>query len=63
MPRLNPAPLTVTSPSIVFDDRPLDAISDDECVTLLAEAVDDHDPSHLDDVARLIARLAVPIEL
>ncbi|MDB5521399.1 MAG: hypothetical protein JWQ82_996, partial [Tardiphaga sp.] len=41
----------------------LEAISDDECVTLLAEAVDEHDAEHLDDVARLIARLAVPIEL
>ena len=53
----------VPSPSIAFGGRSLEAISDDECMTLLAEAVDEHDPTHLDEVACLIARLAVPIEL
>jgi hypothetical protein len=38
-------------------------ISDDECVTRLAAAVESHDSNDLDEVAELIARLAVPIEL
>lgn len=51
------------SPSLAFGGRALEAISDDECVALLAEAVDEHDASHLDEVVSLIARLAVPIRL
>jgi hypothetical protein len=47
-------------PSIVPSDVP--AMSDDECLTRLARAVEDHDAGALDEVARLIARLAVPIE-
>jgi len=38
------------------------AISDDECLVRLAQAVAEHDSDHLDEVARLIGRLAVPIE-
>jgi hypothetical protein len=50
-------------------------ISDDECVMRLAEAVEAHDngrdserggdrdSDHLDEVALLIGRLAVPIEI
>jgi hypothetical protein len=38
------------------------ALSDDECLTRLAQAVEGHDDDHLDEVARLIARLAVTIE-
>jgi len=38
------------------------AMSDDECLARLARAVRDHDAEQLDEVARLIARLAVPIE-
>jgi hypothetical protein len=47
-------------PSIVPSDVP--AMSDDECLARLARAVRDHDAEQLDEVARLIARLAVPIE-
>jgi hypothetical protein len=35
----------------------------DECVALLAHAVDEHDEAHLDEVASLISQLAVVIEL
>lgn len=47
-------------PSIVPSDVP--ALSDDECLVRLAQAVEAHDSDHLDEVARLIARLAVTIE-
>ncbi len=47
-------------PSIVPSDIP--AMSDDECLIRLAQAVEEHDSSHLDEVARLIGRLAVTIE-
>jgi hypothetical protein len=41
-------------------DIPL--ISDDECLMRLARAVEQHDSDALDEVARLIGRLAVTIE-
>ncbi len=47
-------------PSIVPGDIP--AMSDDECLLRLAQAVQDHDSSHLDEIAMLIGRLAVAIE-
>jgi hypothetical protein len=47
-------------PSIVPNDLP--AMSDDECLARLARAVADHDSGQLDEVARLIGRLAVTIE-
>jgi hypothetical protein len=47
-------------PGIVPDDIP--ALSDDECLARLAEAIEQHDPEHLEEVARLIGRLAVTIE-
>ena len=47
-------------PSIVPSDVP--AMSDHECLARLAWAVKDHNAERLDEVARLIARLAVPIE-
>ena len=47
-------------PSIVPSDVP--AMSDDECLVRLAQAVKDHDCDRLGEVARLIGRLAVPIE-
>ena len=47
-------------PSIVPGDIP--AMSDDECLRRLAQAVEAHDTEHLDEVARMIARLAVTIE-
>jgi hypothetical protein len=37
-------------------------LSDDECLARLAHAVEEHDSSRLDEVARLIGRLAVTIE-
>jgi len=47
-------------PSIVPGD--IHALSDDECLLRLARAVAVHDSEHLDEVARLIGRLAVTIE-
>jgi hypothetical protein len=38
------------------------AMSDDECLARLAQALEDHDSGELDEVARLIGRLAVTIE-
>ena len=52
-------PIT-TIPSIVPGNAP--SMSDEECLVRLARAVRDHDDEKLDEVARLIARLAVPIE-
>ena len=37
-------------------------MSDDECLVRLAQALADHDTDKLDEVAKLIARLAVTIE-
>jgi hypothetical protein len=47
-------------PSIAPSDIP--ALSDDECLIRLAQAVRDQASEHLDEVARLIGRLAVTIE-
>jgi hypothetical protein len=47
-------------PSIVPGDVP--SMSDDECLARLARAIEDHDAGQLDEVARLIGRLVVPIE-
>ncbi len=47
-------------PSIVPSDIP--AMSDEECLIRLAQAVRDHNSERLDEVARLIGRLAVTIE-
>jgi len=46
-----------------FSIIPAPDMSDDECIVRLAEAVEEHDAGHLDEVAKLIARLAVPIEV
>jgi hypothetical protein len=59
MPAIESDP-TGPGPSIVPDD--LAAMSDDECLFRLAQAIDAPDGEHLDEVARLIARLAVSIE-
>ncbi len=48
------------APSI--DEQAMHLISDDECVSRLASAVEQHDDSRLSEVALLIGRLAVPIE-
>jgi hypothetical protein len=47
-------------PSIVPSDIP--AMSDDECLARLAQALEDQDSDELDEVAMLIGRLAVTIE-
>ena len=47
-------------PSIVPSDIP--ALSDDECLVRLPQAVAARDSEQLDEVARLIGRLAVTIE-
>ncbi len=47
-------------PSIIPGDMP--ALSDDECLLRLSRAIAEHDSDDLDEVARLIARLAVAIE-
>jgi hypothetical protein len=47
-------------PSIVPADTP--AMTDDECLARLAQALEDQDSRRLDEVARLIGRLAVTIE-
>jgi hypothetical protein len=52
--------LSKPMPSIVPCDTP--AMSDDECLVRLAQAVRDHDSDRLEEVARLIGRLAVTIE-
>ena len=52
--------LTRPIPSIVPSDVPV--LSDDECLVRLAQAVEEQDSERLDEVARLIGRLAVTIE-
>ena len=47
-------------PSIVPNE--MLSLSDDECVARLARAIETQDLSHLDEIARLIGRLAVTIE-
>lgn len=47
-------------PQIVPSD--VSSMSDEQCLARLARAVEDHDAGQLDEVARLIGRLAVPIE-
>ena len=47
-------------PSIVPSDIP--RMSDDECLRPARAGRRDHDSDHLDEVARLIGRLAVTIE-
>jgi hypothetical protein len=51
---------TKAAPSIVPRDAP--AMSDDECLVRLAQAVKVHDSDHLEELACLIGRLAVTIE-
>jgi hypothetical protein len=48
------------APPIVPSKTP--PMTDEECLVRLAQAVRDHDAEHLDEVARLIGRLAVTIE-
>jgi hypothetical protein len=53
---------TTPAPSIVPAAAGLPDLSDDECLARLARAIRVHDSAHLDEVARLIGRLAVTIE-
>ncbi|MGB8397908.1 hypothetical protein [Bradyrhizobium sp.] len=46
-------------PIVPGDSR---ALSDDECLVRLARAVAEPDSAHLEEVVRLIGRLAVTIE-
>jgi hypothetical protein len=48
------------APSIVPADIP--SLSDDECLARLARAIEARDSENLEEVARLIGRLAVTIE-
>jgi hypothetical protein len=51
------------TPSLVPIKRPsVDDMTDDECLARLARTVEEPDSGHLDEVAQLIARLAVTIE-
>ncbi|MBU6461982.1 MAG: hypothetical protein KGK01_00575 [Bradyrhizobium sp.] len=52
--------LAKPTPSIIPSDIP--QMSDDECLLRLAQAVADLDAGQLDELARLIGRLAVTIE-
>lgn len=56
--------ISSTSPNLAptIDDQVRHGISDDECVSRLARAVNEHDEQRLQEVALLIGRLAVPIE-
>ena len=56
------APPIVPGDVPAMSDREIDTMSDDECLLRLAQAVEGHDAKHLDEVARLMARLAVTIE-
>jgi hypothetical protein len=52
-------------PSIVPSDSDIPTLSDDECLFRLAKALEEHDSQDsqdLDEVAKLIGRLAVTIE-
>ena len=55
-----PAHRAKRAPSIQPTDIP--ELTDDECLALLARAVERHDSARLDEVAALIGRLAVAIE-
>jgi hypothetical protein len=52
---------TMRAPSLIPADE-VTALSDDECLERLAIAVERQDSSQLEEVARLIGRLAVAIE-
>ena len=49
-------------PTLSSEPTSLAPLSDDECLSQLARAVEHHDASRLEEVARLIGRLAVTIE-
>jgi len=49
-------------PASAASSDKLAALSDDECMQRLADAVEAHDSGHLDQLAQLLSRLAVVIE-
>lgn len=55
---------SANSPTLAptIQDQILHVITDEECVSRLAHAVEEHDEDRLREVALLIGRLAVPIE-
>lgn len=55
---------SATSPNLApsIDEQTMHTITDDECMSRLAHVVKEHDDHKLCEVARLIGRLAVPIE-
>ena len=59
MPNMQTA-LVRPVPALVSNDLP--AMSDEECLVRLAQAVKQQDAERLEEVARLIGRLAVTIE-
>ena len=59
MPNIQTNPMRPVA-SLVPSDIP--AMSDDECLIRLAQALKHQDFEHLDEVAMLIGRLAVTIE-
>lgn len=60
MPKVIQVDRIKRSPSIVAPQVP--ALSDDECLERLARAIAAHDSDRLEEVVRLIGRLAVTIE-
>jgi hypothetical protein len=60
MPEIMQADRVRPAPSIVPPDLP--ALSDDECLSRLARALEAPDHAQLDEVARLIGRLVATIE-
>jgi hypothetical protein len=59
MPQIQTDPMR---PLPSFVPHGIAAMSDEECLVRLAQAVRQHDSERLDEVARLIARLVVTIE-
>ncbi|MBR1219064.1 hypothetical protein JQ557_13755 [Bradyrhizobium sp. U87765 SZCCT0131] len=51
-----------TSAPAFIDPGLVPSISDDECITCLAQAIAEHDDARLAEIASLIGRLAVVIE-
>ena len=59
--RLEPIP-SIVPIDIEIADIDIGDLTDDECLFRLAQAIEVQDLTHLDEVAQLIARLAVTIE-
>ena len=55
-------PIPSIAPADIPDAPDIADMSDDECLARLAEVVREQDPEHLDELAQLMARLAVTVE-